>query len=93
MILKEQTPNMLLQVRGRIYELLGHCITADVIIKRLNKELLCSVDEQLKIEVTKWAAFYEHRLHKGQKEIFHIEAYIAKFMALYQRFLLASIYA
>lgn len=33
------------------------------------------------------AAFFEHRLQVGQKAVFHIEAFIAKFMAIYKRFL------
>lgn len=32
-ILREQTANCLLEVRGRLYELLTHCIPPDVILK------------------------------------------------------------
>ncbi len=32
-ILEEQSPNRLLDVRGRLYELLTHCIPADIILK------------------------------------------------------------
>jgi replication factor C subunit 3/5 len=28
---------------------------------------------------------YEHRLRQGSKPIFHIEAFIAKFMCIYQQ--------
>jgi replication factor C subunit 3/5 len=44
-------------------------------------------DGQLKAEVTAMAASYEHRLQLGNKAIFHIEAFIAKFMSIYKRFL------
>ena len=32
-IVEEQSPNRILEVRGRIYELLTHCIPPDVIFK------------------------------------------------------------
>merc|ERR1711936_799728 len=31
------------------------------------------------------AAFYEHRLQKGNKAIYHLEAFVAKFMAIYMK--------
>lgn len=34
------------------------------------------------------AAFYEHRIATGSKDIFHLEAFIAKFMALYKKYLI-----
>ena len=32
------------------------------------------------------AATYEHRLTKGNKAIYHLEAFVAKFMSVYLRF-------
>uniref|UniRef100_A0A0B6ZAQ3 Replication factor C subunit 3 n=1 Tax=Arion vulgaris TaxID=1028688 RepID=A0A0B6ZAQ3_9EUPU len=87
MIAQQQSPKRLLEVRGRLYELLTHCIPADVIMKGLLKELLSVCDGQLKAEVVQSAAFYEHRLQQGQKAIYHLEAFVAKFMAIYKRFL------
>lgn len=52
----------LLEVRGRLYELITHCIPADVIIKTLTAELIRNLDGQLKVEITRQAAAYEHRL-------------------------------
>lgn len=57
------------------------------IIKKLLKEVLKNCDGQLKAEVTALAAYYEHRINLGNKVIFHIEAFVAKFMAIYKRFL------
>jgi replication factor C subunit 3/5 len=34
--------------------------------------------------VTGLAAQYEHRLQEGQKAIFHLEAFVAKFMSAYK---------
>ena len=105
----------LLDVRGRLYELLTHCIPADVIIKvnvffgllsvfqcsckvtflkkfmvflkGLLQELVTNCDGTLKAEVSHMAAFYEHRLQRGSKVIYHLEAFVAKFMSIYKRFL------
>jgi hypothetical protein len=40
------------------------------------------VDDSIKTEVIHWAAHYNHRMELGSKPIFHIEAFIAKFMAM-----------
>ncbi|KAG1659750.1 Replication factor C subunit 3 [Nymphon striatum] len=87
MIVQEQSPNRLFKVRERIYELLTHCIPTDVIFKELLKELIKNCDGELKREITAAAAFYEHRLQHGSKAIYHIEAFIAKFMSIYKGFL------
>lgn len=89
-IVNEQTPRRLFQVRGKLYELLVNCIPPDVILKRLLAELMKKLDSELKHEVAHWAAYYEHRLQLGQKPIFHIEAFVAKFMSIYKKFLIAN---
>jgi len=86
-ITEQQNPKRLLEVRGRLYELLVHCIPADVIMKGLLKELIKNCDGSLKAEVTQAAAYYEHRLQLGTKAIYHLEAFVAKFMSIYKRFL------
>jgi replication factor C subunit 3/5 len=88
LILKEQSPKRLLLVRNKLYELLVHCIPPEIILKKLTSLLLDSVDMQLKYELTKWAAFYEHRLQQGSKPIFHLEAFVAKFMSIYKEHLI-----
>lgn len=50
-------------------------------------ELLSNCDGQLKTEVAQMAAFYEHRLQLGNKAIYHLEAFVAKFMAIYKKFM------
>jgi replication factor C subunit 3/5 len=47
-------------------------------------ELLKRLDDQLKGEVVALGAQYEHRCVQGQKAIFHLEAFTAKFMAAYK---------
>lgn len=87
MIVEQQSPRRLYEIRGRLYELLIHCIPPDVIMKGLLQELVGNCDGQLKSEITQVAAYYEHRLQLGQKSIYHLEAFVAKFMAIYKRFL------
>ncbi|THD25512.1 Replication factor C subunit [Fasciola hepatica] len=85
-ILSEQSPRKIIEVRGRLYELLCHCIPADVIMRGLVDNLLNSCDGNLKLELVQLAAEHEHRLQLGEKPIFHLEAFIIAFMVLYKRF-------
>ncbi|XWS64906.1 hypothetical protein CRYUN_Cryun05aG0044300 [Craigia yunnanensis] len=89
-IMKEQSPKRLFQVRGKVYELLINCIPPEIVLKGLLHELLKKLDAELKHEVCHWAAYYEHRMRLGQKAIFHIEAFVAKFMSIYKAFLIAT---
>lgn len=88
-ILQEQSPAKLLQVRDMLYELLSNCIPSDIIISVLTRELMKSLDDELKHELAHWAAYYEHRVRIGSKDIFHLEAFVAKFMALYKKWLVS----
>lgn len=56
-------------------------------IQGLLEELLKSCDGALKSEMTQIAAFYEHRMQQGSKAIYHLEAFVAKFMSIYKRYL------
>lgn len=86
-ITREQTPQRLMAAREKLYDLLVNCIPATVILKTLTKELMKNLDDGLKMEVSEWAAFYEHRVAMGSKEIFHLEAFIARFMCIYKKYL------
>jgi len=86
-IAREQSPRTLLIARDKLYELLVNCIPASTILKHLTGELLNNLDDSVKLEVIEWAAFYEHRLATGSKDIFHLEAFVAKFMAIYKNYL------
>jgi hypothetical protein len=65
---------------------LSHCIDSTTIIKTLTWKLIPKTDDALKPEVIKWAAFYEHRCKMGAKQIFHLEAFVAKYMRIYERY-------
>jgi len=86
-ITKEQSPQTLMIARDKLYELLVNCIPASTILKSLTRELLNNLDDSVKLDVIEWAAFYEHRLTTGSKDIFHLEAFVAKFMAIYKKYL------
>ncbi|XP_056593065.1 replication factor C subunit 3 [Triplophysa dalaica] len=86
-IVSQQSPQRLLEVRARLYELLTHCIPPDIIMRGLVTELLSNCDGHLKAEVAQMAAYYEHRLQLGNKAIYHLEAFVAKFMAIYKKFM------
>ncbi len=89
-VLEEQSPERLRMARDKLYELLTNCIPPDVIIKTLTAVLMRKVDNQIKHDVVRWAAFYEHRMSTGTKPIFHLEAFVAKFMAIYKRWVADS---
>lgn len=87
-IVAERSPARLSQVRAKLYDLLTHCIPPTTILKTLTFKLIPKADEALKPEIVKWAAFYEHRIRMGSKVIFHLEAFVAKFMRIYESFLM-----
>ena len=79
-----------LQVRCKLYELLANCIPAELILRTMLFEMLKKLDQELKQEAVHWAAFYEARLQSGQKPIFHLEAFVAKFMSVYKSWTISS---
>ncbi|GAB7329930.1 hypothetical protein MBLNU13_g01634t1 [Cladosporium sp. NU13] len=83
-MIEERSPARILQVRAKLYDLLTHCIPATTILKTLTFKLMPKIDDVLKADVVKWSAFYEHRIRNGSKVIFHLEAFVAKFMRLYE---------
>lgn len=51
-------------------------------------QALCRrLDDQLKGKVAEAAAMYEHRLCEGSKDIFHIEAFVARVMTDHKKYL------
>ncbi|KAJ8688481.1 hypothetical protein QAD02_024276 [Eretmocerus hayati] len=91
LMVNEQSPKKLLEIRNRYYELLTHAIPTDLIFRGLLQEVTKKCDLQLKIQIAHLAAEYEHRMHQGSKAIFHLEAFTARFMAIYKKFMDASL--
>ncbi|CAL1716590.1 unnamed protein product [Somion occarium] len=86
MIIQEQSPQRVMEVRSKLYELLVHCIPPNVILKTIADHVVDKVDESLKADIIHWAAIYEVRLRNGNKKIFHLEAWVVKVMTLYKHF-------
>ena len=86
-ILTEQTAKRLYLVRGKLYELIVNCIPPEMIIRQLAKELMPKLDDELKRSTAQAAAYFEHRLQRGSKAIFHLEAFVAKFMSNYKQYI------
>jgi len=86
MIIKDQSPSQVMEIRAKLYELLSHCIPATVILKTVADKVIEKVDDTIKADIIHWAAIYEVRLRVGNKKIFHLEAWIVKVMCLYKHF-------
>ncbi|EJD47250.1 P-loop containing nucleoside triphosphate hydrolase protein [Auricularia subglabra TFB-10046 SS5] len=88
LIVQRQTPEQVMLVRAKMYELLSHCIPPTVVIKTVAERVVERVDEALRADVMHWAAVYEMRMRVGSKKIFHLEAWVVKVMSLYKHFML-----
>lgn len=84
----EQSPRKLLDVRDSLSELLVAGVSAGIVLKTLMHELLAHPnlkgEDDVKREIVKWAAVYEHRICVGSKDILHLEAFVASVMHLYK---------
>jgi len=87
-IMADHSPACILKVRAKLYDLLTHCIPPTTILKTLTFKLIPMVDDRLKADVIKWSAFYEHRIRMGTKHIFHLEAFVCKFMRILEEYLM-----
>ena len=56
-----------------------------MIMKGLTTCLLRKVPPNVRHEAVHHAAMYEHRMQSGSKPIFHIEAFVARFMSIYKK--------
>ena len=91
-MIRERSPAQILVVRAKLYDLLTHCIPATTVLKTLCWKL-CedrAVDDQLKPVIVRWAGVYEHRVRLGSKVIFHLEGFVAKFMRVYEGWLMGE---
>lgn len=81
-ILQEQSPRMAMEVRGNVYELMSACLPADFILKELLQKLIADQrNDGLKQKAIAAAAHFESTMRQGSKDIFHIEAFVLRFMA------------
>lgn len=88
-IMRDQSAKNLFVVRGKLYELVVNCIPPEVILRTLVRELCMTLDDELKRQAVELAATYEWRLQQGQKAIFHLEAFVAKFMSVFKNYMVS----
>lgn len=86
MIISEQSPARVMEVRQKLYELLSHCIPPTIILKTIAERVVDRVDEAIKADIMHWAAIYEVRMRIGNKKIYHLEAWVVKVMSIYKHF-------
>jgi replication factor C subunit 3/5 len=82
LVLNQQTPNQLLVIRPHLYQLLTSCIPADIILEKLSIILASKVGSLAGHSIVRWAAYYDERLGNSAKAVIHLEAFIAKAMAV-----------
>ncbi|KAK0480101.1 P-loop containing nucleoside triphosphate hydrolase protein [Armillaria novae-zelandiae] len=86
MIISEQSPARVMEVRQKLYELLSHCIPPTIVLKTIAERVVDRVDEAIKADIMHWAALYEVRMRIGNKKIYHLEAWVVKVMSIYKHF-------
>jgi len=91
MMVSEQSPKVLLEIRNRFYDLLTRSIPCDLIFRGLLKECIKNCDDQLKKEIIEVASEYQHKMIRGSKPIFHLEAFAARFMTIYKKYIELSL--
>lgn len=81
-ILKERSVGCLLECRSVLYDLLAHCIPANIILQELTFALLkgSSSSDKIKADIIECSSIFDERLSLGNKVIFHLEGFIAKVM-------------
>ncbi|KAJ1610817.1 putative replication factor C subunit 5 [Cryptosporidium canis] len=79
-VVKNPHPKTLLDAREPLYDLLCSCIPADLILVTLTKHLLSIVSASAHPIIINAAAHYAHTLKLGNKDIWHIEAFLAQVM-------------
>jgi replication factor C subunit 3/5 len=86
-IIEQQSPSQVLVVRSRLYELLVRLIPPNIIFQVLFYELnKACIDSSMKSRLAKVAAEFEHRCNLGSKPIYHLEAFVTRFMSDYKSF-------
>ncbi|KAI8139106.1 DNA clamp loader [Fennellomyces sp. T-0311] len=86
MIIKEQSTANLLAIRTHLYELITHYIQPSLILKNVALGLCATMDEHMKRIIIDKAAYHEHRMTRGRKHIFHLEAFVASIMHEYKSY-------
>ncbi|CAI8507626.1 unnamed protein product [Hanseniaspora opuntiae] len=80
---KNSTVETILTIRGIFYDLIAHCIPADLILQRIimwvleNGEFM-NIKPNAIIKIIEYGSVYDERMKLGSKDIFHLEGFITK---------------
>mgnify|MGYP001218684373 CR=1 FL=1 len=80
---KNSTVETILTIRGIFYDLIAHCIPADLILQRIIMWVLengdfMNIKPNSIIKIMEYASIYDERMKLGSKDIFHLEGFITK---------------
>lgn len=81
--MKNKTVDTVLTIRGIFYDLLAHCIPAELILQKIvewvleNKDLVKIRQEKI-TNIIYYASVFDERMKLGSKDIFHLEGFITK---------------
>lgn len=89
---QRQSVDQLVAVRKLLQVLLAHAVPEDVVLRRIVVEILSIVDDDIAPAICVAAAKFDERMAKGSRPIFHLEAFAARFMQIYESYL-ASVMA
>eukprot|EP00796_Vickermania_ingenoplastis_P006627 gene6627-4747_t len=81
-ILTEQSPKALHDVRRMYYDVLGHCIAGETVLRELTDALVASLPAALQPAIFRLAAQYDYNMRVGTKPVLHLEAFTAGVMQL-----------
>lgn len=85
-IMDQQSVRKLEEVRSDLYELQAHLIPPEVVFEVMVDHILSTCDSKVKSTLLRLAAFYEHKMRLGSKQIYHFEAFVANFMNVLKSF-------
>lgn len=80
-MLREQTPKMVAEIRGYLYDILAVGIPGDLVLKTLARAVLAKVENNIWLECAEAASKFDASMRLGSKDIFHLEAFVARVMA------------
>lgn len=87
MVSRSQSATQLVGIRKKLQELIAHAVPPDTILRRVVEDFLRIADDEIGAEICNVAAKFDHSLSIGTKPIFHLEAFIARLMQIYNAFL------
>jgi len=75
-LLQSLNANGILKVRENFYELISRCIPTSVIFTKLAEKLVMLCNPSLTNDIFEAAAKFEHSSRLGNKDIYHLEAFV-----------------